>query len=204
MKKNGKFTEILKLGITLTLYATAACVGLAFVYSATEQTIVQRQKADLEAALKELFPQGNRFMVMPEPLVSSNPAVSFGDQYAIYQGETLIGAAIRAACPSYNGPITSLVGVAAGGRISGVKILECSDTPGLGANAGASNYFVDQAAGLTFYGQFTGKSVTDPLEAKNDIQAITAATITSQAVAQTVKAAAAAMGAWLTGQGVFP
>jgi electron transport complex protein RnfG len=197
MKETGRILGILKLGIALTLYATAACVGLAFVYSATEKTIIQRQRADLEAALKELFPQGDRFADMPEPLVSPNPAVRFGDQYVIYRGDALIGAAVRAAGPSYGGPITVLAGIDAGGLISGVKILEHQDTPGLGANAGSPGYFVDKAAGLTFYGQFAGKSAADPFEVKNDVAAIAAATITSRAVADVVKAAAVAAAAWL-------
>ncbi|MDR2109735.1 MAG: FMN-binding protein [Spirochaetaceae bacterium] len=210
MKETGKILGILKLGIALTLYATAACVGLAFVYSATEKTIARRQEADLEAALRELFPGGDRFAVMPEPLVSPDPAVSFGDQYVIYRGGTVIGAAVRASGPSYGGPITALVGVDAGGLITGVKILEHSDTPGLGANAAAPNYFVDKDAGITFYGQFMGKSVRDPFEVKNDVAVITAATITSRAVTGMVKASGTAAEAWFaggsadTGGGVSP
>jgi electron transport complex protein RnfG len=80
----------------------------------------------------------------------------------------------------FNGPITILVGIGTDGRISGAKILEHTDTPGLGANAASPGYFVDKAAGLTFMGQYAGKSVTDRFEPKNDVIAITAATITSR------------------------
>jgi electron transport complex protein RnfG len=92
-----------------------------------------------------------------------------------------------------------LVGVNAGGIISGVKIQEHTDTPGLGANAASPKYYVDRAAGITFYGQFAGKSITDPFEVKRngDVQAITASTITSRAVSAAVKAAGTGAAAWL-------
>jgi electron transport complex protein RnfG len=188
---------ILKLGISLTLYATVACVGLAFVYAATEKTIAERQQADLEAALKELFPDADDFGDLGETIKSPDDGVAFDAQYEARRGGQIIGAAIRASGASYGGPIVVLAGTGADGRISGAKILESSDTPGLGANASSSSYFVDKAAGITFYGQFTGKSVSDPFEAKNDVAAITAATITTRAVARVVKASGTAALAWL-------
>jgi electron transport complex protein RnfG len=56
---------------------------------------------------------------------------------------------------------------------------------------------VDKAAGITFYGQFVGKSVTDPFEAKNDVTAITASTITSQAISRVVRASGTAALGWM-------
>jgi electron transport complex protein RnfG len=190
--KTREIGGIFKLGLILTLYAAAACVGLAFVYSATEKIIARRQQADLEAALRELFPAAEDFTDITGSLVSQDPSVSFAAQYEVKQGGSIIGVAIRASGPSYGGPITILAGIGAGGIISGVKILESSDTPGLGANAGSPSYFVDRARGITFYGQFTGKPVGDPFEVKNDVAAITASTITSRAVARLVKAAGTA------------
>jgi electron transport complex protein RnfG len=189
--------NILKLGIVLTLYATVACVGLAFVYSATEKIIAQRQEADMEAALRELFPDADGFGPITEPIPSADPAISFDSQYEVRQGDALAGVALRASGPSYGGPVTALVGVRGDGRISGVKILEHADTPGLGANAASPSYFVNRAAGITFYGQFAGKSVSDPFEAKNDVAAITASTITSRAVSRIVKVSGAAALGWM-------
>jgi electron transport complex protein RnfG len=183
---------IFRLGLILTLYAAAACVGLAFVYSATEKIIARRQQADLEAALKELFPDAEGFTDITGSLASPDPSVSFAGQYEVTQGGSVIGMAIRASGPSYGGPVTILAGIRAGGVISGVKILESSDTPGLGANAGSPSYFVDRARGITFYGQFAGKSMGDPFEVKHDVAAITASTVTSRAITRLVKAAGTA------------
>jgi electron transport complex protein RnfG len=199
--KGTQVSGILKLGIILTLYATVACVGLAFVYSATAKVIEERQQADLEAALKELFPDADGFDDLEGAIKSPDPSVSFGDQYKVRRAGSVIGAAIRATGASYGGPATILAGVDTSGKISGVKILEISDTPGLGANASSPSYFVDKAKGLTFYGQFAGKSVNDPFEVKGDVIAITASTITSRSITQIVKTAGTAVRTWLETSG---
>jgi electron transport complex protein RnfG len=194
--------NMIKLGITMALFAAAACVMLAFVYSGTSAIIAQRQQADLETALKELFPEADGFQEI-SGIQSPDSSVAIESQYRALRGTETVGAALRVSRGSYGGPIKILVGVSAGGTISGIKILEHQDTPGLGANAASPSYFVDRAAGITFYGQFTGKAVTDPFEVKNDVAAITASTITSQAVAAAVKAAGTGALAWLaeeTGQ----
>ncbi|MDR2078676.1 MAG: FMN-binding protein [Treponema sp.] len=188
---------ILKLGIILMLYATAACVGLAFVYSATKTVIEQRSLGDLETALKELFPDADSFGDLKGAIQSPDPSVSFDAQYEVSRGGSVIGAAVTATGSSYGGPATVLVGVDAGGKISGVKILDISDTPGLGANAASPGYFVDKPAGITFYGQFAGKSVNDPFEVNGDVIAITASTISSRSITTIVQTAGTAGKAWL-------
>jgi electron transport complex protein RnfG len=200
MKESHEIAGMLKLGVILALYATAACVGLAFVYTATTKIIAQRQQADLEAALTELFPEADVFNDITGTIPPPDPSVAFENQYEARKGEVVLGAAIRASRGSYGGPIKVLVGVGSDGKISRVKILEHADTPGLGANAASPSYFVDKSSGTTFYGQFTGKSATDPFEVKNDVAAVTASTITSRAVADAVKASGTAAMAWLTGK----
>jgi electron transport complex protein RnfG len=192
--------NMLKLGLVLACFATAACVGLALVYNATEEIITMRSQADLEAALKDFFPSADGFTEITGQIASPEGAIIFGSQYAIKQGNTLLGAAIQSSGPSYGGLITVLVGVGIDGRIARVKILEHQDTPGLGANAASPSYYVDKAAKLTFYGQFAGKPVSDPFEAKGDVAAVTASTITSRAVASVVKAAGTAASVWLDAQ----
>lgn len=192
--------NMVKLGFIMAIYATVACVSLAFVYAGTQKVIAERQKADLEAALKDLFPQGEAFEEVTGTLQSSDSSVSFKNEYVIKQGGAPIGMAVRAVGASYGGPVTVLVGVGTDGKIAGVKVLENKDTPGLGANAANPSYFVDRASGITFYGQFKGKSLSDPFEVKGDVIAITASTITSKAVTRVVKTAGQAAGTWLAAQ----
>ena len=192
--------NMVKLGFIMAIYATVACVSLAFVYAGTQKVIAERQKADLEAALKDLFPQGEAFEEVTGTLQNSDSSISFKNEYVIKQGGAPIGMAVRAVGASYGGPVTVLVGVGAEGKIAGVKVLENKDTPGLGANAANPSYFVDRASGITFYGQFKGKSLSDPFEVKGDVIAITASTITSKAVTRVVKTAGQAAGTWLAAQ----
>ncbi|MDR0998964.1 MAG: FMN-binding protein [Treponema sp.] len=192
--------DILKLGLTLAIFSTVACVALAFVYTGTARIISQRQQADLDAALGELFPDADGFAEITGGLQSPDPAVSFEAAYEARKDSRPVGAALRVSRGSYGGPLKVLIGVSAEGRISGVRILEHQDTPGLGANAASPSYFVDRAGGITFTGQFTGKAVADPFEVKNDVEAITASTITSKAVADAVKAAGSAATNYLGGR----
>ena len=207
-EQKGGFLGMLKLGVVLALYATAACVGLAFVYAGTERVIAQRQEDDLNAALNELFPDADRFQPI-ENIRSLDPAVTIeeGGAFVALRGDwrvapEVIGVALRTSRASYSGAIKVLVGVGVNGKISGVKILEHTDTPGLGANAGSATYYIDRLNGIHFYDQFAGKSVSDPFEPKQDVVIVTAATITSRAVAASVKAAGEAASAWFISQGV--
>ncbi len=189
--------NMLKLGLVLAAYSVVACVGLAFVYAGTKTVIEQRQKADLEAALKDLFPGADQFKDVSGTFASPDPSVAFDREYLASSGDEILGLAVRGLGASYGGKITILAGVGVDRKISGVKILDNKDTPGLGANAASPTYFVDKTAGLTFYGQFAGKSINDPFQVKGDVIAITASTITSKAVTGAVKAIAVAANAWM-------
>jgi electron transport complex protein RnfG len=192
---------MLRLGLILAAYAAVACVMLAFVYAGTSKIIAGRVEADQQAALKEIFPDADSFEPV-ENVTSADPSVSVSNAYAAKRGGTVVGMALKLSRASYAGPIVLLVGVSVDKRITGVKIMEHSDTPGLGANAASPSYFVDRAKGITFYGQFAGKSVADPFTVKGDVVAITASTITSRAVTASVKAAGQAAVEWFSAGGL--
>jgi electron transport complex protein RnfG len=182
---------IIKLGLTLALFAAAACVLLAFVYQGTKDIIARNQQMELEAALKELFSEEDQFPDITGKLQSPDPAVSFEGIYEVRRDRDLIGVALRVSRGSYGGPLKALVGVNTGGTIAGVRILDHQDTPGLGANA----------ASPSFTGQFTGKPVSDAFKVRADVEAVTASTITSTAVADAVKAAGQAAFLYLEAAG---
>jgi electron transport complex protein RnfG len=188
---------MVKLGCTLAVYATVACVMLAFVYAGTSKIIAGRVEADQQAALKEIFPDADGFEPV-ENVASPDPSVTIESAYLVKRGGATAGMALKLSRASYSGPVVLLAGVSVEKRITGVIIMEHSDTPGLGANAASPSYFVDRANGVTFYGQFAGKSVDDPFAVKGDVVAITASTITSRAVTAAVKAAGLAAAHWLS------
>ena len=195
-----KIGNMLKLGIVLAAYATAACVMLAFVYAGTVDIIAERAEADLQAALRDVFPDADSFEPLDE-LRSPDSTVTIQSAFKAMKDGAIMGAALRVSRASYSGPILTLAGVNANGIITGVRIMAHTDTPGLGANAASPSFFVDRPNRITFYGQFTGKHANDPFEVKNDVAVITASTVTSDAVAASVKAAASAVNTWLADGG---
>lgn len=179
----------LKLGITLALFAAGACVALALVYTVTGPTIEGLAAKQLSQSLKDLFPDADDFHALNGDLVPEDPSVRFEQTYEVTRAGAPLGVAIQVKGGSYGGDATLLVGVGTDRRITGIKILELNDTPGLGANAKNPNYFVNKSSKTTFPGQFAGKPLSDAFEAKKDVAAITASTITSKALANMVKQA---------------
>lgn len=178
--------QMIKLGLILAVYSIVGCVGLAFVYNSTSNTIAQRQEADLKAGLAEVFPTATAF-TLTDKVTSSNPRVIFDAAYTADGPSGSLGVAVKVHGPSYGGDTTLLVGVSANGTITGVKVLENKDTPGLGANAANSKYYVDKTHKTTFAGQFAGKKLTDAFEVTKDVVAITSATITSRSITNLVQ-----------------
>ena len=87
----------------------------------------------------------------------------------------------------YGGDIVLYVGIRLDGTVNGVKILEMSETPGLG-----------QEAPNVLTPQFAGKKVDSftytktGAKADNEVDAITSATVTTKAVTEAVNGALAA------------
>ncbi|MCQ2485455.1 MAG: FMN-binding protein [Clostridia bacterium] len=88
---------------------------------------------------------------------------------------------------SYGGDLQVMTGVDAEGKVTGIEILEISDTAGLGMKA-TTQEFKDRFVGLV-NGIIVDKNTGDP--EKNQVQALTGATITSNAVAKAVNEALA-------------
>jgi electron transport complex protein RnfG len=196
--------DTIKMTVALVIFAAVACAGLAVVYDSTSKTIAERQKKDLDDALKDLFPTGDEFSAIDGALSAADSKVGTGASYTVKSGGNLIGVAVNASSGGFQADITALVGVDTTGAITGVKILQISDTPGLGANAAKETYYIDKPKKLTFYGQFAGMKASDNIAVKKDggrVEAITAATITSRAVALIVKNAAEAGSQWIAANG---
>jgi electron transport complex protein RnfG len=100
-----------------------------------------------------------------------------GKQWDALKGADKIGTVFMTEIQGYSGPIKIAFGIDLENKLTGVKVLSHTETPGLGAKIISDK----------FQGQYKGKSLeqlvlkkTDP--AKGQIDAITAATISSRAV----------------------
>jgi electron transport complex protein RnfG len=192
----------------IVIFATVACVGLAFVYNGTEEQIAKNATAKFNEALKEIFPDADENPPEIDGQLEAAAGVTFGKAYKVTKNGELIGIAINATGAGFNDKITALIGVNVLGKVSGVQILLQTETPGLGANSVKKTYFVDKPANTkTFYGQFTGMGVDSDIRVSKDggeVVAITASTITSRAVSLIVAESTKAGSVWLTDNGVAP
>ncbi|MCL1836302.1 MAG: FMN-binding protein [Treponema sp.] len=181
--------EMIKLGLILAVFATAACVMLAFVYSATAPIIAAREADTLKGDLSKVFPDPEANF-KPTEIISPSRAVTISDAFMALHGEEVVGAVVSVSTQSFGGPMVFLIGVSDAKTITGVKITKHSDTPGFGANADSETYLA----------QFIEKSINDPFEVKGDVDSVASSTITSRAVALSVKTAGLAVAAWLDGE----
>ncbi|MEW6548500.1 MAG: FMN-binding protein [Spirochaetota bacterium] len=195
---------IARLGVVLAIFAAAACASLAVVYSITKPRIEAQEQIALTASLKDVFPEAEEFEDVTATLASDNPDIVFTNAVLVKGAGAPIGVAVKASGPSYGGKAVLLVGVALNRSVAGVRILELNDTPGLGANAKNPGYYVNKAEKITFPGQFAGKFVTDGFVVKGDVAAITASTITSNALTKIVKTVADKAVLWLENAAAAP
>lgn len=114
--------------------------------------------------------------------------------YEVYKGSELMGYILPSDTKGYGGTMELLVAVDKDCKVITYKIVTSKETPGLGENAGKPE----------FANQFTGKStanlvVTKDPSDKEDIQAMSGATISSKAVTLGVKNAVEEVKAYLEG-----
>jgi electron transport complex protein RnfG len=172
--------EIVKLGVILLIICSIAALFLGLTYEFTIDQILAQRKAINEQARKEVLPEAQEFKPIDEDvlnkIISENDTIK--EIYGGYKEGNIIGYAIKTAPQGYGGPVEVITGISKDGKISGVRIGNHLETPGLGANA----------TNPSFYKQYHNKSIDKKLEVvkaspgENEIQALSGATITSDAV----------------------
>lgn len=162
-----------ELRSVLVLVVVTAVSGalLATFYQATAPLIAARQEQrEIELGLKGIMPEAASFERVAD--VDGTPVYEAKD----VAGRTL-GLALFVEGEGFGGPIRMAVGVdLEKGRLIGVRVLQQSETPGLGAR------ITEEA----FLSQFEGKSIDDPFVPGEDIQAVSGATVSSMAAADIV------------------
>ena len=168
----------------MVLCLSAVCLVcaaiLGCVYAVTFQPIRDAAaKAQMEA-IGRVLPEGAG--------ISQEKALCIdGIEYSYYEavsdGATL-GYAVKTSATGFGGPIVLMVGVLCDGTIFNTSVLEAGgETPGLGAKCTTDPVFVSQWAG------FPADRRLAVTKDGGDVDAITAATITSRAYAKAVASA---------------
>jgi electron transport complex protein RnfG len=178
---------MLRYGIILGLICLVATGLLATVNFFTKTRIAVEAKKEIEISLKEVLPEALDF-----------EEIKFRNKTVYYKGFTrdrsLAGVAFIARGKGYSGIIETMVGMKTDGTIIAIKVLDHSETPGLGSriseikdSATIFDLFKgkhpDPSLKPWFQEQFSNKKSSD----LDGVSAITGATISSRAVTNSIK-----------------
>lgn len=179
--------DIVKLSAFLLVVAGVAGAGLSYVNGLTgpliEKQILQ-QKID---GFKEVYPRSDQVEDQSAAYLKDPHDPALKEVNVAFRDGAPAGVIYAVETKGYAGPISVLAGFdIATAKITAIKVLSQRETPGLGAKAKES----------PFQDRYKGKSAAAPLEVsksapvkENQIEAITASTITSKAVTKGVNAA---------------
>jgi electron transport complex protein RnfG len=160
--------DMIKLCSFLTIACIISAAALSITYVATSGKIAAQKHDELISSMSR------------DCLPSSSSIKEEKGYYSGYnKNNKKVGYVFVVSPKGYSGAIEMAVGIELSGRVAGVKIISMSETPGLGLKAKEPS----------FLKQFIGKKDISKMKAKKDYDALTGATITSQAVGNGIKAA---------------
>ncbi|MDX1267677.1 MAG: electron transport complex subunit RsxG [Oceanisphaera sp.] len=180
-----------KNGLTLATFALGCTAVVALTHSLTQSTIIEQEQAQLLRVLDELLPPESYdeplfdhcVMLSNEQFLGTREALPVFT--AVKNGQPQSYAIEAIAPDGYSGEIKLVVGVHIDGTLSGVRVLNHNETPGLGdkIELKKSDWVLD----------FNGQSIQgedDPRWAVRrdggQFDAFTGATITPRAVVKAV------------------
>ena len=176
--------SMIKLGLILCAYAVVACAILALVNNFTAPKIAENQTKKVSAAMQEFFPEsGLSFETINDFTPPVVGAITVDEMYVAKRGNEIVGGAAQVTGSTYDQG-TILIGIKNDGTVTGLKFLKLTDSPGFGLKANDATFKLPN--GKTFYGQFEGKNAKDGFVAGQNFDAISGATITSEAVSSLI------------------
>ncbi|MBR4890944.1 MAG: RnfABCDGE type electron transport complex subunit G [Clostridia bacterium] len=175
------------LSTVLLVISVIVAFLLSFTNSITIDKIEENKIQEQNLAKQEVLPEAKNFL---EAEVKDETGLVRALFEGFDENEQTVGYCVRVTPYGYGGELDIIVGIKADDTVSGIKVTSHSETPGLGAKV------MDEE----FPSQFNGKETSEPLSVikngtpkKNEIVAISGATITSKAVKDGVNAAMSAV-----------
>ena len=174
--KTSAFKEYISPILVLVIICFVTTFLLAFTYGVTAPIIAENTAKAASEARMELLPEGDSFSDAGADLY----VLEEGKVYAteVYTADNGAGMVVTVKTNSYGGMLTAMVGINSNGEITGVKVTDHADTPGVGTKAHAAEH-LSQYEGLTELGSDVVKS--DP-----SVQHVTGASVSSGAVHKAV------------------
>jgi electron transport complex protein RnfG len=179
-KKESSFVNMV---VTLFLVAGVAALALGAVYNVTKEPIAIAKQKKLEAAIKTVLPEFDNVKTVKVGLGDGADSLTY---YIASKNDEVIGTAIKSyTMEGFSGKIEIMVGLLNDGTINNTAVVAHKETPGLGDKMDASK--------SDFPLQFKGKNPANyklmVTKDGGDVDAITAATISSRAFCDAVQRA---------------
>ena len=186
-KKESTLTNMI---VSLALIAVLAAAALAGVYLMTKESIDNVQATKKQSALNAVLP-GFDGSIIPVPTTVPGDKDPVVVNVAVTKDKTLFGAAVETYTnKAFGGTFTLMVGFDVDGNIFGTEVIKAAETPGLGdkINKNKSNFAEQFVSMNPAASEFELKVTKDG----GEVDAITAATISSRAYCDAVNRAAMA------------
>lgn len=180
--------SIIKNTLILTAITLIAGVLLGFVYEITKEPIAMAQEAAKKDAYRTVMADADTFETMALEEYKHIEGTCVDEVVEAKEGDSVKGYVITSTSNNgYGGDIQIVVGISVEGMVTGVEILSISETAGLGMNAQKDE----------FRSQYVGKKIDvhgyrvikNDTTSENEIDAISGATVTSNAVTDAVNVA---------------
>lgn len=182
--------SIIKNAVILGLFAALTVAVVAFIQQSTKDLVAEQQRLAKMAALAQILPPGsydNQLLDSQLELEHQLLGNKTAQAYVATMNQQPAAIILQVSThEGYSGSIDLLVGILADGSLSGVRILEHKETPGLGDKIELSK--------SDWVLSFNGKSLTNPQESgwgvkkdRGEFDQFAGATITPRAVVKAVQ-----------------
>ena len=177
-----KKDTLLNMFVALFVICIVAGGVLGIVFNATKDPIAAAENAKRTAAIKNVLPDFKTLKTVNVKSAMEDAEIPF--HLAYDADNNFIGAAVETFTnKGFSGNISLMVGILADGTIKNISVLQHAETPGLGSKMEEE----------TFKGQFNDKNADyfnfSVKKDGGDVDAITAATISSRAFCDAVNRA---------------
>ena len=184
-----KESTFINMVLTLFIVALVASTALGYVYELTKEPIRIAKENKVKEAIKAVVPSFDTLGIAYK-LLPTNGKDSLEFFPALDSEGNLIGTAIKSyTYDGFSGFIGVMVGITPDGNISNYSILDHKETPGLGTKM--EPWFKNpEKTGRYILGKNPGKNNLTVSKDGGEVDAITAATISSRAFLDAIDRAA--------------
>jgi electron transport complex protein RnfG len=185
--------NILKLAGILTLICTICTVILAAVNAVTEAPIAQAKEKNILEAAKKVLPPGTEPVKAEALTALANQGVRTNVVFVAKDASgRVVAAAVQGTSKKgYGGPIVLMVGIAADGTLINFDVIDQSETPGLGTKIKDEPFHTNLIRRPDGTPRPIAGTEWKVKRDGGDIDAVTAATISSRAATEAVRDAIA-------------